>query len=655
MLTFAHKQKPTQHTKSSNSARSGRAFSAQSSEVRSILHLQRTIGNHAVQRLLQKNVEELHVESATPASTRFGQDFSRTPTHPPAARAIQMKLHISLPGDEYEREANRIAEEVLRQRTPDEEGEKLHIRARPSSPAAGGEYEVSEHFEKRLHRSRGGGSPISDQVRAFVEPRMKYDFSKVQIHADNRSARMNKELGAQAFTYGRDIYFGAGQYSPQSIEGKRLLAHELSHVVQQAAGRQNWHIAREVSDAGVGGATLPPLPRIMSFEDAIPLIEEALDFVDPIAGIGDFGRVDVILRRFSVSEVFQLLTTLDQDLRLEGIRDHTQDTRQRYIANVIFYTSRDWAQAPADRMRQGLAALDPGEQNSIVRYIESHTNLAEARETYPVTVLAERQIGHLESVRQQRNRERREAAERSGEAPPAEMTMGEVITEDVEQRSRPLVDVEEEQRREAAELAPRVIDIVESVRASVVGTELESVIQGKTFSYVPERAIREGFYGAQQGNSLLIGVSWVRDADNDPRSVWPNIAHELGGHLEYGRTFSGRIVRGVVRSLPEAARQSLIGDREARRRLFNSFQYAETEVFAELREMRYGRSADDPRRNIPEMLERLRGWFEPVVLQAILRYLWRRVQASSEIRDEDKQFFVQQVAALRVTPRITLR
>lgn len=62
---------------------------------------------------------------------------------------------------------------------------------------------------------------------------MRHDFSKVRVHTDNEAVQMNQKLGARAFTHGRDIYFGAGQNKPQSTAGERLLAHELTHVVQQ--------------------------------------------------------------------------------------------------------------------------------------------------------------------------------------------------------------------------------------------------------------------------------------------------------------------------------------------------------------------------------------------------------------------------------------
>ena len=114
MRTVAHKQKPTQQTKSSNPKRPGRAFSSQSREVRSVLHSQCTIGNHAVQRLPQSSAKELHAESATPASTRFSHDFSRIPIFSPSSVQVQPKLMVNTPGDIYEQEADRVAEHVMR-------------------------------------------------------------------------------------------------------------------------------------------------------------------------------------------------------------------------------------------------------------------------------------------------------------------------------------------------------------------------------------------------------------------------------------------------------------------------------------------------------------------------------------------------------------
>src|SRR5918999_1312641 len=99
MRTFAQKPKATQQTTSAKSTIPGRAHFGQSHEVNPILHLQRTIGNQAVQRMLQTNAEELKAGLTGTASLRFGHDFSRIPIHPPAAGAIQTKLAINKPGD----------------------------------------------------------------------------------------------------------------------------------------------------------------------------------------------------------------------------------------------------------------------------------------------------------------------------------------------------------------------------------------------------------------------------------------------------------------------------------------------------------------------------------------------------------------------------
>jgi Domain of unknown function (DUF4157) len=81
--------------------------------------------------------------------------------------------------------------------------------------------------------SPGSGSPLPDSARSFFEPRFQQDFSGVRVHTDVEAAHSAKDLQAQAFTVGRDIHFGAGQYDPGSNAGKHLIAHELTHVVQQ--------------------------------------------------------------------------------------------------------------------------------------------------------------------------------------------------------------------------------------------------------------------------------------------------------------------------------------------------------------------------------------------------------------------------------------
>lgn len=97
------------------------------------------------------------------------------------------------------------------------------------------------------------GRPLDDSSRAFMEPRFGHDFSHVRVHTDERAAESARSVNALAYTVGRDVVFGAGQYRPGTVEGQKLLAHELTHVVQQEAGGE--HIARQ--DAGQGTAGDP--------------------------------------------------------------------------------------------------------------------------------------------------------------------------------------------------------------------------------------------------------------------------------------------------------------------------------------------------------------------------------------------------------------
>lgn len=116
---------------------------------------------------------------------------------------------------------------MQRQETEEEE----EVQAKSDSLATN-----TDSLEQQLGDSKGGGSNLSDEARSFMEPRFGTDFSDVRVHTDSNSVQMNQDIQAQAFTHGQDIYFNSGKYSPDTNEGKSLLAHELTHVVQQRGG-----------------------------------------------------------------------------------------------------------------------------------------------------------------------------------------------------------------------------------------------------------------------------------------------------------------------------------------------------------------------------------------------------------------------------------
>ncbi|WP_169239620.1 eCIS core domain-containing protein [Candidatus Roseilinea sp. NK_OTU-006] len=164
-----------------------------------LLQLQRTVGNRAVNRL------------------------------------IQAKLIVGPADDPYEREAERVAAQFGAS-TSAADRPAQHIQALPQAPAVGPEGgEAGDDIERQLAASKGAGAPLPADTRTRMETHLGADFSAVRVHTDAQADALNRQLGAQAFTHGADIYVSAGKYAPQSSEGQRLLAHELTHVTQQQA------------------------------------------------------------------------------------------------------------------------------------------------------------------------------------------------------------------------------------------------------------------------------------------------------------------------------------------------------------------------------------------------------------------------------------
>jgi Domain of unknown function (DUF4157) len=184
----------------------------------------------------------------------------------------QGRLTVGPAGDRFEQEADRVADEVTRAAPPappappgDAAGwsiaaaqsnyvqracsgcaqEEEKVRGAPRgaalAPAAG--------LARNLDGTRGGGAPLPAATRTFFEPRFGADFTGVRVHDDHRAHVLAERLDAQAFTVGSDIYFGAGRFAPETSPGRRLLAHELTHTVQQRGGAA----APLIQRAGAGG------------------------------------------------------------------------------------------------------------------------------------------------------------------------------------------------------------------------------------------------------------------------------------------------------------------------------------------------------------------------------------------------------------------
>ncbi|MCP4117495.1 MAG: DUF4157 domain-containing protein [Desulfobacteraceae bacterium] len=187
------------------------------------------------------------------------------------------KKELSAPGDKYEQEADEVADHMAGERaqglplpciTPLPRANRV-LRSKES-----GTSQESPQLSGTPGRSRGPGAPLSTGVREQMEQGIGGDFSSVRIHSDSNAARLSRSIDARAFTLESDIYFNQGKYSPTTRQGQHLLAHELTHVVQQNHGGPGK--PAEVSQAAdkTGGDKGPNVPGNKAMQGLSPVIED---------------------------------------------------------------------------------------------------------------------------------------------------------------------------------------------------------------------------------------------------------------------------------------------------------------------------------------------------------------------------------------------
>lgn len=233
--------------------------------------LQQTIGNRAVGRMVQAKlkvgapddkyeqeadrVAEQVVSMPEPSSGQASAvshaapitSIQRKPTTDDEKRVLQGPHELAKgPHEEEEGVVRRTHikkeeddDKLRRQPEKDEEDdEKKMLQAKVGD----GGVRVSNQTQSQIDNLKGGGQPLSENTRSFFESRLGEDLSHVRVHTDPTAAETANSINARAFTVGSDVAFGAGEYVPETNAGKRLLAHELTHVVQQDANQQNSNI-----------------------------------------------------------------------------------------------------------------------------------------------------------------------------------------------------------------------------------------------------------------------------------------------------------------------------------------------------------------------------------------------------------------------------
>jgi len=146
-------------------------------------------------------------------------------------------LAINTPGDQYEREADSVAEHVLRIPESGMGGAATALSiGSPGAPCQASGIAAPPTVHEVL---RSPGLPLDGATRAFMEPRFGYDFSAVRVHSGAHAQQSARDVNARAYTVGHNIVFGPNRWTPETQEGRKLIAHELTHVVQQSGGRSH--------------------------------------------------------------------------------------------------------------------------------------------------------------------------------------------------------------------------------------------------------------------------------------------------------------------------------------------------------------------------------------------------------------------------------
>jgi len=231
----------TLHKSTNNSSASAAEFAPNS-----LIFVQRAIGNNKNNNHQQESLQKLGQSN----NDSKGFDFAKNP--------IQPKLKISQPGDLYEQEADRIADQVMGVSPPDplvpitatkegqisckcnacelkhEEKENKHLLKISRKPSIVSNIEATEDVTNEIRSVRSSGySSLDLGTKEFMKSQFGYDFSNVRIHTGDLAERSAQSVSALAYTFENNIVFGKGQYAPETSKGRLLLAHELTHVIQQ--------------------------------------------------------------------------------------------------------------------------------------------------------------------------------------------------------------------------------------------------------------------------------------------------------------------------------------------------------------------------------------------------------------------------------------
>ena len=252
-------------------------------------------------------------------------------------QSLQAKLRIGEANDRYEQEADRVAEQVMRTPNPKNSDANGYLQTKPliQRRATNTRSDVAGVPSSVHDVLRSPGKPLDQTTRDLMEPRFGHDFSGVKIHTDAKASESAHSVNALAYTVGNDIVLRSDQYNPQSNSGRKLLAHELAHTIQQG---NNDRIAPQKLEIGPGNSPLEKNDDLMaekvlsdnfsssiSFAKALPSIQRACGppEIGSVGGCVGVGNQDIADFGFSSGDIYRFVRGCDvlipgEEARLRG-------------------------------------------------------------------------------------------------------------------------------------------------------------------------------------------------------------------------------------------------------------------------------------------------------------------------------------------------
>lgn len=468
-------------------------------------------------------------------------------------------------------------------------------------------------------------------------------FEDVRLHTDGLAARAANAANAAAYTSGTHITFARGQFEPETQRGRALLAHELTHVAQQRRGDPGAP-QRRVMD---GYEAIEDRLSYGLFDWAIT-DREARDVLGLLAGLSDRELADTVAAMDRDGLVERLLDNISADdyerhavLIARVVRRRSVRRSAARVEDRLTYGVFDWAitDRDAEDALHTLMGLESQQLRTMVgRMVNDGTfdrlmeNLPQsAHDRYAAFIerlrriqidfnsLVSDHVAYLRSRSGGAGRTIRRRVDRTGYG-------GSQSTwNDLDDRVK-------------SRWQERARTVIEEVTESLRGTDLEAILIRSELVFKPVETEENNAYAYVHGtNELFFGTSWVEDAEENVRNVWQSIAHELGGHEEFGFTWSWEIMKRTLSQLSPEERAQALGSAN---RVFSAYGYLETEIYAELRELPYriGTSGGDtPASDIRGKLRRMHRAFGPDVALQIVMRLYYRVLDDPRVSSDARQ------------------